>query len=132
MIRDRIFIDFGMILGPLDILGSRSLKFHFVEVKNVTLRESGEAIFPDSVTTRGQKHISELMELIQRGHTAELLFTVQRTDCEIFKPADHIDPEYGRRLREAQKLGLKITAYPVEFKKDQVALKTSEPLQIKL
>ena len=78
----------------------------YVEVKNVTLREGRLALFPDAVTARGQKHLEELMNVIQEGHRAALVFLVQRTDCDGFSPADAIDPEYGRLLRKAEKSGL--------------------------
>lgn len=82
---------------------------HFVEVKNTTLAEGNIAKFPDAVTERGQKHLMELMELINQGHSAEIVFTIQRSDCEYFAPADDIDPEYGRLLREAIKAGVKVS-----------------------
>ncbi|MCB0412665.1 MAG: DNA/RNA nuclease SfsA, partial [Bdellovibrionales bacterium] len=88
--------------------------FRFVEVKNVTLAEDGVALFPDAKTERGQKHLSEMMELVQQGHEAELVFTVQRQDCKSLKPADDIDPEYGRLLREASKAGVQISAFAFE------------------
>lgn len=90
-------------------------KMHFIEVKNVTLGEGKIAKFPDAVTERGQKHLRELMSLIDQGHSAELVFTIQRQDCEFFSPADDIDPEYGRLLREAQKKGLVISPFVVEL-----------------
>ena len=99
--------------------------FHFVEVKNVTLirdNTKGRAIFPDSVTERGQKHLVELMNLMDQGHTAEIFFLAQREDCKSFSPADEIDPEYGRLLREASDKGVKISAYACEFKSDQIQL----------
>lgn len=90
-------------------------KMHFVEVKNVTLEDVGVAKFPDAVTERGQKHLRELMDLIDQGHTAEIVFTVQRHDCGSFAPADDIDPEYGRLLREAYHKGLKVSPFVVEL-----------------
>lgn len=83
---------------------------HFVEIKNVTLKNGLAAQFPDAVTERGQKHIQELCELIERGFTAEMLFVVQRTDVEYFEPAHQIDPEYARLLRDAVQKGLVVTA----------------------
>lgn len=107
-------------------------KFHFVEIKNVTLAEKGTAYFPDAVTTRGQKHLSELMELLKTGHTAEMFYVVQRTDCKTFAPADHIDPTYGQLLRQAHKLGLKISAFPCHILKQEIKLNTDQPLNVKL
>lgn len=85
---------------------------HFIEIKNVTLAEQGVAQFPDSETTRGQKHITELVALMKQGYTCEIVFVVQRQDCKTFAPADHIDPVYGKLLRDAAKKGLVISAFP--------------------
>lgn len=105
-------------------------KLHFVEVKNVTLGKDGVALFPDAVTTRGQKHLEELMNLIDEGHTAELILTVQRTDCDTFKPADDIDPDYGVLLRKAHKKGVRISAYQCTLTKKEIRLNTEKPLKV--
>lgn len=97
-------------------------KMHFIEVKNVTLAEGAVAKFPDAVSERGQKHLTELMQLMDQGHTAELVFTIQRRDCSSFSPADDIDPEYGRLLREAFHKGVKITPLVVDLSPDSVEL----------
>lgn len=94
---------------------AKSDKKHFIEVKNVTLADGKRAMFPDAETTRGQKHLQELMKLMSEGHTAEILFTIQRSDCAEFSPADDIDPEYGRLLREAAQKGLKISPFIVDL-----------------
>lgn len=106
-------------------------KWHFIEVKNVTYEENGVAYFPDAVTERGQKHLRELMALMKKGHSAEIVFTVQRSDCGSFAPADEIDPEYGRLLREAYHQGLRITPVVVELGHDLVELSENQ-LQLKL
>lgn len=91
-------------------------KLHFVEVKNVTLAVGdyvlghGQVQFPDAVTERGQKHLREMMALMEQGHTAEIFFCIQREDCTTFAPADEIDPTYGKLLRQAVKLGMTVTA----------------------
>ncbi|MEP2844813.1 MAG: DNA/RNA nuclease SfsA, partial [Alphaproteobacteria bacterium] len=67
----------------------------YVEVKSVTLsRQTGLAEFPDSVTTRGAKHLGELARMAQAGHRAVLLYLVQRTDCTQMTLAADIDPTY--------------------------------------
>lgn len=86
-------------------------KFHFIEVKNVSLVEDKIAKFPDSVTERGQKHLNDLMELIDWGHTCEILFTIQRTDGKMFAPAADIDPVYAETLKKAQDHGVIISPY---------------------
>ncbi len=97
-------------------------KFHFVEVKNVSLSEDGTALFPDSVTERGQKHLKELIQLVEWGHSAEILFTIQRMDVERFAPADHIDAEYGKLLRRANKKGVIITPLLCHLTEKEVLL----------
>lgn len=83
----------------------------FVEVKNVTLVEDGRALFPDAVTTRGQKHLNELMRVVREGDRGVIFFTVQRGDGNSVSPADAIDPEYGRLLRLALANGVEALAY---------------------
>jgi sugar fermentation stimulation protein A len=83
----------------------------YVEVKNVTVSFHGVAAFPDAVSERATKHLKELIRLKRKGHRAAILFVIQRGDCEYFRPADEIDPEYGRWLRKAAKAGVEILPY---------------------
>jgi len=80
----------------------------YVEVKNTTLVREGIAQFPDAVTERGQKHLEELIDVVQQGMRAAMVFCVQRDDCELFRPADHIDPVYGQLLRKAAGAGVEL------------------------
>ncbi len=83
-----------------------------LEVKNVTLCcQPGVACFPDAVTTRGQKHLRDLMLAKEQGWRAVIFFLVQRSDAQTFSPADEIDAEYGRLLREAVSCGVEALAY---------------------
>lgn len=104
---------------------------HFIEIKNVTLASPPIASFPDAVTERGQKHIKELLQLIKQGHTCEIVFVVQRQDCNTFTPADDIDPEYGKLLRDAVKKGLRVTALPTVCDEKGISLEY-KPLKLKL
>lgn len=92
-------------------------KLHFIEVKNVTMALGQKALFPDAVTSRGAKHIEELMKLIERGHSCEMIFVVQREDIKEFDIARDIDPTYDVTLKKAVKQGLKVTALKVDFSK---------------
>ena len=83
----------------------------YVEVKNVTASFDGAAAFPDAVSERATKHLKELIRLKRKGHRAAIVFVVQRGDCDHFRPADEIDPEYGRWLRRAVKAGVEALPY---------------------
>jgi sugar fermentation stimulation protein A len=100
----------------------------FVEVKNVTLVEGGRALFPDAVTTRGQKHLIELMRVVAEGDRGVIFFTVQRGDGESVSPADAIDPEYGRLLRLALSRGVEALAYRAEVTPEEIRLTERLPV----
>ena len=54
----------------------------FIEVKNVTLsRKKGLAEFPDAITTRGLKHINELVKASKKNYKIFILYLIQRNDC---------------------------------------------------
>lgn len=96
----------------IDFLLERAGEKALVEVKNVTLTSAaGVACFPDAVTVRGQKHLRELMRARAEGYRAVIFFLVQRGESTAFTPADTIDPEYGRLLRQAAKAGVEVLAY---------------------
>jgi sugar fermentation stimulation protein A len=82
-----------------------------VEVKSTTLVEGGVALFPDAVTERGTRHLAELARLARAGKRAVQFFFVSRPDVVAFRPADAIDPDYGRALRRAVLAGVEVLAY---------------------
>lgn len=94
----------------------------FVEVKNVTLVIGRAAAFPDAVSARATKHLQELMRLRRQGHNAAVVFVIQRGDCEYFRPADEIDPEYGRWLRRAAKAGVQVLPYVAKVTPKEIVL----------
>ena len=108
----------------LDLLLSGQAQRCWVEVKNVTLEDNGRAIFPDSVTVRGQKHLTELMNVVQCGERGVIFFVVQRGDCRAMAPADRIDPRYGALLREAINSGVEALAYRADVSPDGITLAT--------
>lgn len=111
------------------ITSSTGPRFHFVEIKNTTLVRNSVAQFPDAVTERGQKHIEELLHLISLGHSAEILFVIQRDDANSFSPAADIDPKYANLLTQAKKQGLIITPAVAEVTPKTINL-TSKQLPL--
>lgn len=103
--------DFGAPVGK---------NFHFLEVKSVSMSDGDIAKFPDSVTTRGQKHLRELVLAVEKGHRASLLFLVCREDCKEVRAASEIDPEYARLLKLAHEKKVQILAYTMNLKKQSL------------
>lgn len=95
----------------LHLSGHHSQPDAWVEVKNVTLCEQETGYFPDAVTIRGQKHLRELTAQVEAGERAVLLFVVNHSGIEVVKPADQIDPAYGKLLRQADAAGVEVLAY---------------------
>ncbi|XTZ12183.1 MAG: DNA/RNA nuclease SfsA [cyanobacterium endosymbiont of Rhopalodia inflata] len=85
----------------------------YIEVKNTTLSQGTTALFPDTVTSRGQKHLKELISLLPDAKPIMLYF-INRKDCHSFAPGDNFDPTYGKLLRKAVNEGVKILPYRFE------------------
>jgi sugar fermentation stimulation protein A len=79
----------------------------YIEVKSTTWAKGKLALFPDTVTTRGQKHLRELEALVPEARVFMLYF-INRSDCTSFSPGDSADPLYGTMLRQAVAAGLQV------------------------
>jgi sugar fermentation stimulation protein A len=101
-----------------------------VEVKCTTFAQDGAALFPDAVTERGSKHLAELTRLARRGERAVQFFFVSRADVEVFRPADAIDPDYGRALRRAALAGVEVLAYTTRVEPRRLELLRALPLDL--
>lgn len=102
----------------------------YIEIKNCSLVEEKTAFFPDAVTVRGRNHLVELQRLAAEGFRTVMFFLVHRMDAEIFKPADHIDPEYGRELRKAHQNGIEIIAWDVAIDLEKVRMRHQIPAEL--
>ena len=105
-----------------DVYAENEKEKCFVEVKNVTLKEGKYALFPDAVTTRGQKHLKTLIEVKSKGMRAVMLYIVQRSDVEIFAPATGIDPDYAIALRDAVKSGVEVIVMQAKVTPQKIEL----------
>ena len=103
----------------------------FIEVKNVTLsRESKIAEFPDAITARGLKHISELLKASKKNYDIFIIYLIQRDDCRLFTLAKDIDPAYAIALNKAVKKKLKILCYDCKF--SPKGIKLNNKINLKL
>ena len=95
----------------------------FVEVKNVTLSRKKElAEFPDAITTRGLKHINELIKASKKGYKIYILYLIQRNDCKHFSIAKDIDSDYAKALKKAVKNKLNILCYDCKISSKGIKL----------
>jgi sugar fermentation stimulation protein A len=101
----------------------------YVEVKNVTAAvRNGVALFPDCVSERGSRHLRELMRMKAGGMRPVQVYCVQRGDVSEVRPADAIDAEYGRTLREAIDAGVEVLAYRARVTPAEIRLETRIPV----
>ena len=102
----------------------------YVEIKNCSLAEDGTALFPDAITARGTRHLEELARIASMGCRAVLFILAQRSDVVRFKPADHIDPNWGRTLRRVIAAGVEILAYRANLTLEAVTIGERLPVDL--
>ena len=91
----------------------------YLEVKNTTWSDGPLALFPDTVTERGQKHLQELMHVLPDARGV-LVPCLSRPDVTAFAPGDSADPRYGELFREAMACGVEVLPCCFRFEADRV------------
>ena len=102
----------------------------FIEVKNVSMKVGDHARFPDSVTTRGKKHLETLMRVKAQGMRAVMFYVIQRSDVSIFGPAWDIDPNYADALKKAVDSGVEVFAYQAKVTPKGIDLLKQLPVDL--
>lgn len=95
----------------------------FIEVKGVTLENNGVVSFPDAPTQRGTKHVNELIDCINDGYEAYIIFVVQMDNVLYFTPNHINDPEFAVALKKAEKSDVNILAVDCCVTQDSVFIK---------
>ena len=108
---------------------SKDTRFDFLcdkkllEVKNVTLtRKYDFAEFPDSVTTRGSKHLNKLIDSIDKNYEPYVLFLTQIQGINNFRIAKDIDNDYYQNYLKAKKAGVKFLAYRCHLSSKEIKI----------
>jgi sugar fermentation stimulation protein A len=102
----------------------------YVEVKNCTMAAGQPphlGQFPDSVTTRGAKHLRELTQICRQGGRAVMLYLLNREDLSHCGIAEQIDPSYARHLREALSAGVEVLCYRSKLSLKSMSISESCP-----
>lgn len=106
----------------IDIMAQNDKETCFIEVKNVTMKDGNYARFPDAITTRGKKHLEELIKLKHEGIRTVMLYIIQRSDVELFAPAREIDKDYAQTLKRAYESGVEIIPIRVKVSPKEIVL----------
>ncbi len=140
-LREGVITDFGAITkitpevkvsekSRLDFCIESEQGTTYLEVKNCSLAEDGIAYFPDAITSRGAKHIHELVQLVQAGFGAAVLFCVQRSDATLCKPAANIDAVYAETVAWGAERGVRFLAYQAEVTPTEIRICRPLPFSI--
>ncbi len=101
----------------------------YVEVKNCHLmRTPGLLEFPDGITTRGAKHLQELIQLRGQGARAVMLYIGQRDDLMCFQAAADLDPVYAATLKKAVESGVEAYCYSTSLSQEGIVLHKRIPV----
>ena len=94
-----------------------------LEVKNVTLlRNDNIAEFPDAITSRGSKHLKNLINSIEKGYKPYVLFLTQIQGINNFRIAKDIDSNYFNNYIEAKKAGVIFLAYRCKLNSKEIKI----------
>jgi sugar fermentation stimulation protein A len=110
-----------------DFLLKRGQEKLILEVKSCTLFHKTTAMFPDAVTSRGARHVSELARLSRQGYRAAVLFMVHGGHLNRFSPEFHTDPVFARTLYDARK-DISIYAQSLSWSGDLQHVSSAEAL----
>jgi len=102
----------------------------YIEVKGVTLDDSGTAMFPDAPTLRGKKHLIELADAKKAGFEAHVLFMIQYKPANVFTPNRVMDQAFADALTFAADSGVSIHAYDSVVTEDEITV--GDSVQVRL
>ena len=103
-----------LLVCPIKSLQSKKI---YIEIKNTTWAKNSTALFPDTVTKRGQKHLKDLISILPISRSV-LIPCISRDDVGVFAPGDEADKEYGVLFREAIEKGMEVIPCAFAFHKD--------------
>ncbi len=114
------------------LLANRNEEKMLVEVKGCTLVEDGMALFPDAPTSRGKRHVEELISAKNEGLDASILFLILCEDAVEFSPNFKMDPGFSSSLETAYQNGVNVVAYSFKNNLKKESLEITPFKRVKL
>lgn len=94
----------------------------FIEVKGVTLENEGISMFPDAPTTRGTKHVLEMIHAVEEGYRGAILFLIQMKGPKVFRLNWAMDKDFSEAVKLASEKGVEILAYDSIVSQDTISI----------
>ena len=117
---DRIIPEYRYGDSRIDFYLERGEERHLLEVKGCTLERDGIGYFPDAPTTRGVKHLRELMRAAHEGYHATAAFVIQMDGVTEVRPNIQTHPEFAAALAEAEEAGVRVLFLPCHVEPDRI------------
>lgn len=111
-----------------DLYFEYSDKKCFMEIKGVTLENNGLTMFPDAPTSRGKKHVEELITARKDGYVSYLLFLVQLTGVHSFSPNYKTDLDFSKSIVTAKENSVNLLVYDTLVTPNSILLNKEVPL----
>ena len=129
-LKNKLFNEFKKIkLIKPEFKFSKDTRFDFlcdkkiIEVKNVTLtRKNKIAEFPDTITSRGTKHLIKLVDSMKKKYDPYVLFLTQIQGIEYFRIAKDIDYTYYENYLLAKRAGVNFLAYRCKLNSKEIKI----------
>ncbi|MEE0206898.1 MAG: DNA/RNA nuclease SfsA [Peptococcaceae bacterium] len=100
-----------------------------LEVKSVNYVIDGHALFPDAPTTRGRRHVEELLALREEGWNVGVFFvTMGQPVVDVGFNAEN-DPEFARVMQRAIAEGADVRAFSAEILPPDVYFRGERPIR---
>lgn len=102
----------------------------FIEVKGVTLEKNGVTMFPDAPTTRGMKHVLEMIDAVKNGYEGNILFLIQMEDVSLFRLNWEMDEDFSKAVLKAYNNNVNILVYNSVVNENSIVLKEQIPFDL--
>lgn len=124
---DNVYKEYTVGSSRLDFMVEKDKQKTFIEVKGANLVVDDTAMFPDAVTTRGSRHLEELINLKKKGHRSMVIFVVQRIDASSFAPNYKTDKTFTDKFYKALNNKVDVRVYTSEVGKNFIYLHKEIP-----
>lgn len=102
----------------------------FIEVKGVTLEDNSIAMFPDAPTSRGTKHVLEMIEAVKEGYRGIIFFLIQMKGPVEFRLNWKMDKNFAKAIKLAYENKVEIIVYDSIVSKNNIYINKEIPIDV--